>query len=91
MTKTQLRALIGDPKKVHQELKAFRDSAGVFSSSRAHLIAQYPKKWVAVMGKDVVAHATTLPALLKKLQKLDIPKDKVMVRFIEKKLRTFIL
>lgn len=91
MTKSQMRALIGDPKKVHQELKEFRESAGVFSSSQAKLIAHYPKKWVAVRGKDVVAHAGTLPQLMKKLDREGVERDSVMVRYIEKNLRTLIL
>lgn len=91
MTRTEMRKLIGDPKQVQKELGEFRKAAGLFSSSKAKLIAHYPNQWVAVQDEIVVVNARTLPALIKKLKQKNIPKETVMVRYIEKNLRTFIL
>jgi len=91
MTQTEMLTLIGDPKQVQKELTEFRKAADVFSSSKAKLIAHYPKQWVAVKGKTVVANARTLPALIKELKQKGVPKETVMVRYIEKNLRTLIL
>ncbi len=91
MNQKEILELIGDPKEVALELEQFREAALVFSSDKARLIEHYPKQWVAVQGKEVVANSRSLPALIKKLKRLGIKNDQVMVRYIDKNLRTFIL
>jgi hypothetical protein len=87
----RIRAAIGDPKKVDKELRKFRRSSKVLSSDNPRLIDRYPKKWVAVYDGQVQAQAKTLPALMTALERLGLPKEDVIVRFIDKDDRKMIL
>lgn len=92
MDRSEVLKVIGNPKQVAREMKEFRQRAKVFSTANStQLIAQYPNQWVAANEKGVVAHAKTLPALMDRLVKVNIPPSRVMVRFIEKRQRRVIL
>ena len=83
--------MLGDPKTVDRELRAFRKDARVLSSTRNHLLQQYPKRWIAIYGGKVAAQAKTLPALVERMQRLNIPRGRAVVRYIDKNPRKMIL
>ncbi len=82
---------LGDPAALASELDSFARDAAIFSSEREHLIAKYSKKWVAVYEGTVRAHARSLNKLLEELDELRIPRDRAIVRFIDRSERTMIL
>jgi hypothetical protein len=91
MSREQIRELIGDPVTVDQELQEFRNSALLFSKERPRLIDEYPRKWVGVFKGSVQADADTLRDLLRKLDEKKIPRSSVVVRYIDKTIRTMVL
>jgi len=91
MSEQTIEQLIGDPKKLDAELEEFRKSAKLLSSKRAHLIVKYPKRWVAIYGGRVRADARSLNQILSKIDELGMPREHVIVRYIDKNLRRMIL
>lgn len=87
----RIRALIGDPKRVDSELRKFRRSSRALSSHNPRLISRYPKKWVAIYDGEVQAQAKSLSALMTQLERKGLPREDVIVRFIEKDDRVMIL
>lgn len=83
--------MLGDPKKVDQELRAFRKDARLLSSRRKHFLQQYPNQWVAIYQGDVAAQARTLPALVERMRQLNIPRGRAIVRYINNNPRKMIL
>lgn len=86
-----LSRLLGNPDELALQLEAFARDAEVFSSALEHLIAKYPKQWVAVYDGKVQATSPTLPGLLETLDHLQVPRDRAIVRFIDRNERTMIL
>jgi hypothetical protein len=82
---------IGDPRKLASELAAFRKTAQRFSSDTPRLIDKYPKQWVAIFEGEVVAHAPTFEKAIADIEEKGIPRQHVMVRYIDRFRRTFIL
>ena len=87
----EARALIGDARQVERELGAFSEAAHILSSRHPRLIEQYPEQWVAVYDRQVQASARTLVSLMAQLDRKELPKDRVIVRYIDKNQRTMIL
>jgi len=85
------RDLIGDPDELERELADFRRNAQVLSSRQRHLIAGYPKQWVAIFGGEVAAFAPTLEGLLEQMQERGIPRGHAIIRYIDKNRRKMIL
>ena len=83
--------MLGDPKKVASELRAFRKDARVLSSKRAHLISQYPDQWVGIHQSQVVVSGGTLDSVVEQLDALGIPRGRAIVRFISKHPRKMFL
>jgi hypothetical protein len=83
--------LVGNPKRLDRELSAFRRSARAFSSQHPSLIEKFPKQWVAVHRGKVRAKATTYNALMRQVEKNKLPREHIMVRYIDKNARTMIL
>ena len=69
----------------------FRASAQLLSSEHPRMITEYPKQWVALHGGVVRATSRTLRGLLSALERRAIPRESVVVRFIEKDQRTMVL
>jgi hypothetical protein len=86
-----VRDLIGDPKQVARELRGFQKTAQVLSSRYPRLVERYPRQWVAVHDGTVKAHAKTLDALLKQVDRKRLPRGQIIVRYIDKTQRTMIL
>jgi hypothetical protein len=90
-TDASLAALIGDPKAVYRELENFRKAAAVLSSQQPRMIEQYPKQWIAVYEGQVRAVADTLRELLALVDEKQLPREHIVVRFVDRDQRTMIL
>ena len=91
MSELTIADVIGDPKSLDAELQEFRKNTRVLSSKRAHLIGKYSKRWVAIYERQVKADGSSLRQLLGKLDELDVPRDRVVIRYIDRNLRRMIL
>lgn len=91
LEKSTLLALVGDLKVVDVELRRFRKAAQALSSRHPRLIDQYPKQWIAVYRGRVRASGRTFRSVLAQVDKKGIPREHVIVRFIDKSKRTMIL
>ena len=72
-------------------MRAFNQSARRFSSDHPRLIDKYPKQWVAVHNGKVKAKSGSLKALMKQVDEKKLPRGRLMVRFIDRNHRTFVL
>jgi hypothetical protein len=88
---TKVLEMLGDPKKVDRELRAFGKDARILSSKRKHLLQQYPQQWIAIYDGEVAAQARTLPVLVETLRRLGIPRGRAIVRYINNNPRKMIL
>jgi hypothetical protein len=86
-----LRSLIGDPQQVANDLRRFRRTTRVLSSDRPRLIAEYPKRWVALYDGEVAATSRTFTSLLKSLDRKHLPREHVVIRYIDEDERIMIL
>ena len=89
--KTQIKELIGDPKEIDRELEEFRRAAKTFSSDHPRLIDEYPKQWVAVYCGKVEASGRTFGSVMAQVDRKGLPRERVIVRFIDRSQRTMIL
>lgn len=83
--------LLGDPKDVDRGLQDFRKAAQVLSSRHPRLIDRYSKKWVAVYRGQVRASGKVFASVLAEVDKKGLPREHVIVRFIDRNQRTMIL
>ena len=90
-TQEVLEQLGAPPAEIAQDLQEFRKAARVLSANYPRLIDQYPNQWVGVYQGKVRAHGRTLKSLLSQLTEKGFPKQKVIVRFIDRNQRTMIL
>lgn len=86
-----IRELLGDPHEIERDLRSFRRTAHILSTDHPRLIDRYPKLWVAAYKGRVRATGRTLRSVLNQVESEGLPKDKVIVRFIDKTQRTLIL
>ncbi len=76
---------------VAASLAEFSEAASLLSSEQPRFIDEYPDKWIAVARAGVQASAENLDDLLAEVDRLGIPRSKVIVHLIERKPRTLIL
>lgn len=86
-----LEDLIGDPRKVEKELAGFRQTTKLLSADRPRLIDKYLKQWVALYDNEVKASAPSLDELLAEVDKQGLPRQQVIIRYIDRELRTMVL
>ena len=91
MNEQTIEDLIGDPQRVDAELQKFRKDTQILSSKRGKLIEKYPKRWVAIYNGKVQADARSLNQVLAKLDQLQLPRESVVVRYVDRNLRRMIL
>ena len=72
-------------------MRAFNQSARRFSSDRPRLIDRYQKQWVAVHNGKVKAQSGSLKALMKQVDEKNLPRGRLMVRFIDQDHQTLVL
>lgn len=90
LTGAEIEAIIGDPKQVDAELQKYRKDTRVLSR-RLNLVSKYPKRWIAVYDGEVRADSLDLNQLMDKIDDLGLPRDRVVVRFVDRNLRRMIL
>src|SRR5437870_1342172 len=88
---TKVLEMLGDPKQVDRELRAFQKDAQLLSAKREQLLKTYPEQWVAIYEGKVAAAAPTLQHLVDHLKQLEIPRGRAAVRFMSKHLRKMFL
>ena len=86
-----LRQLGGTAAEVDREIQRFRQAARVLSSSHPRLIEQYPKQWVVVHKGKVEAHAKKFASVMKQISEKNLPREHVIIRFIDRNRRAMIL
>lgn len=79
-----LAEIIGDPHEVDRELQQFRRDTLVLSERRANLLKRYPQRWIAIYQGKVRANAESLQQVLEKADALGLPREKLVVRFINR-------
>ena len=77
-----LRELGGNLKKIDQELKIVRRGAQVLSSNHPRLIDQFPRQWVAVYKGQVRANARTFDRLMDRVDKDNLSRPDLIIRYI---------
>jgi len=82
---------LGSPKDVDRELQSFRRAARVLSSNHPRLIDLYPKQWVAVHRGKVRASGKTFRSVMTRVDEKGLPRDSIIVRYIDRNHRTMIL
>ncbi len=88
----EIDKLIGDPRKVDEELQAFDETAKCLSEPSHHrVIERYPGQWIAVHTGRVRAHGASLDSVLAQLDSEGLSREQAIVRFINDKPRTVIL
>jgi hypothetical protein len=91
MVSMDIAKIIGDPRQVDRELAQFRRTSKLLSADRPRLVDLYAQRWVALYDGTVRAVADTVEEVLAEVEKEGIPKEHVIVRFVDKELRTMIL
>jgi len=82
---------LGNPADIDRELQCFRRSARTLSSRHPRFIDRYQKKWVAVYDGKTKAQGRTLQSIWRQLDKQGLPREHVIVRYIDRNQRTMIL
>ena len=91
MSEQTILDIIGDPRRVDAELQKFRKDTLVLSSKKANLLARYSKRWVAVYDGKVQADARSVKQLLADIDTLQLPREAVVIRYIDRNVRRMIL
>jgi len=82
---------LGNPVDIDRELQSFRKSARVLSSHHPRFIDRYQKKWVAIYDGRTRAQGRTLQSTLREIDRKGLPREHVIVRYIDRNQRTMIL
>lgn len=82
---------LGNPADVDRELRGFRRAARVLSSKQPRMIDEYPKQWIAVYQGRVRVRARTFRSLMLQVDNKGLPRQHIIVRFIDRNQRTMIL
>ncbi len=90
-TKQEVIRLLGDSKKVADDLKTFRRATQILSARQPRLIDQYRKQWIAVYHGKVEAQGRTLKSVMAQVDQKELPRENLIIRFIDKNYRTMIL
>ena len=82
---------LGDPAEIWAELMDFTQSAQILSETTLRLIDEYPHQWVAVFNGKVASAASSFQQVLEQVDACRLPRDKIIVRYIDKEPKTMIL
>lgn len=82
---------IGNPQRVWEDLQAYAGSVQVLSDADTQLFNDYPQQWVAVHDGKVVSHGDSLEEVIEELEATGVPRDSVIVRYMDREPRTLIL
>jgi hypothetical protein len=90
-TGATIESIIGDPKQLDAELQSFRKDTGMLSSRRAMLLQKYPKRWVVIYNGKVHADARSFNEAIASADRLGLPRERVIIQFVDKNVRRMIL
>ena len=92
-TKSQniLKQIGGSAADIDRELQQFRKSVRVLSSKHPRLIDLYQKEWIGVHRGRVRVRGRTFTSLMRQIAEKRLPREEVIVRFIDKNRRAMIL
>ena len=62
----------------------YREDAQYFEQHRQELLNEYPDHWLAVYAGRVAATASTLPRLVRCLEKQGLPRGQVFVEYLSR-------
>ncbi len=83
---------LGDPAELaRRELQRFGRSARVLTTQYPRLIAHYPNEWIALYDGAVRAHGGSYQAVLDQVDRAGLPREHVMIQFIDTSPRSMIL
>lgn len=85
------RQVLSDPIKIDRELQQFRKSAETLSSSQSRMVDTYPKEWVVLYNGKVEVHEKDFNDALVAAEKLGLPRENIIIRFIEKNPTTIMI
>ena len=91
MSEANVLEIIGDPRRLDSDLRKFQQDAKLLSSKRVNLLAKYPKRWIALYGGQVRADAPSLERVLAEVDELSLPREEVVIRYVDRNLRRMIL
>lgn len=83
--------IIGDPARLDMELQAFRKDTDLLSSEKGRLITKYSKRWIAIYDGEVRADAQNLNEILDEVDVLQLPRNSVVIRYIDRNVKRMIL
>ena len=86
-----ITGLVGDPKTIDQALTRFRETTRLLSSQAPRMIEEYPDQWVALYDSEVQASGDSMEEVLRQVDRKELPRKHVIVRFIARNPRTMIL
>ena len=90
-TEREILDLLGDPTKIDAAISAFTESAKRLSSDHPRMIEHYSKQWVALYEGEVRAQGSTFQGLMMEAERKGLPRQELVVRFIDRNQRTMIL
>jgi len=82
---------IGDPRRLDSGLRKLQQDAKLLSSKHANLLANYPERWIALYDGQVRADAPSLERVLAEVDELSLPREEVVIRYLDRSLRRMIL
>ena len=82
---------IGDPQRVWEDLRAYAESVRVLSYADTQLLNDYPQQWVAIHDGRVASHGGSLEEVIGELEASGVPRDRVIIRYMDREPRTLIL
>ena len=91
MGRIDVHELVGDARKVDEDLQAFRKTAMRLSSRHPRMVERYPNQWIALHSGQVRAYGDSLDVVLREIDDMGLSRDQTIVRFIDKEPRTMIL
>ena len=84
LTEDEFRKLIGDPQKIHDDMREFRKSEDLFCTSQYYkLLEEYPDKWIAVTAGKVEAHGDSYEEVLQMVCEKGLRRDLTIIELIE--------
>lgn len=91
MSQPTLSEIIGDPKRLDADLQKFQKDTKLLSTKQENFLKQYSDRWIALYDGKVRADAASMNLILTKLDELNLPREQVVIRFMNQKSHRMIL
>lgn len=80
-SKSEVLGMLGDPNEVARDLRQFRRSVEVSSSSQ--VMDQYSMHWIAVYDGEIRASSKDFDELLSEIDQSEFPREFTLFRFMD--------